>query len=110
MHPYASGCPYKNITTLSFGADNHDTVQMIRHNNELIEFNVGSYARSFEPFFLYDCSDLRKYHLLVPDRTEHTSALVRADGDEILSGLSIIISRKANRSSTELGIAHNSSQ
>jgi hypothetical protein len=94
--------PNGNVDALSFVADDQNSMDMIRHNYELIERHIRPQLRSPHPLFLRNLPDLRQVYFLVPDRPQRIFSTVRMERDKIFPALRVIIPLQPDRSPTLL--------
>jgi hypothetical protein len=62
-----------------------------RHDNEDVQINVMVMRRQVFPCLLDDRAHFIQSHIAVDDFTEERDAILRAGGDEICTGLGIIV-------------------
>jgi hypothetical protein len=89
------GCPYRH---LSGGFHDDDPVDVIRHDAEYIQFDGGKPNRHCIPFLQDDPSRVVQVHLTIDYASEEARPILYADGNEIRSGLRIIVPFQAKGS------------
>ena len=95
LPPHGQGkpCPYVGAI------DNGDHgVDMVRHHDEGVQFDIGESVRQPVPNGLDDPARFVQQHFTVHDFSKQTFAACRANRDEVGSNLGILVFRKAERS------------
>src|SRR3990172_7570162 len=87
-------CPYK-----------HNSMHVVGHHHDDIRYGVWKMRRDFLPTCLDDFSGIVHSHLTIHHLAEQTSAVLRADGDEIRARLRVVVPFEPNRTAAAfLGI------
>jgi hypothetical protein len=85
---------FRNVDSIM----NHDdAVNVIRHNNKSVQFDIREMVRDFVPHPIRDCAQRRQPHLPIDDLAEQPFASVGADRDKIRARLRIIVIAQAWR-------------
>jgi len=75
-------------------------VDVVGHNDEFVvkQVHVWTDLGGSEPFFPYDLTEFVQPHFPVHDLAERVGAPVGADGDEVGTGLGVVVFRQSDGS------------
>ena len=76
--------------------DRNDPMDMVRHHYERVGFHPGIMVRQFVPYHLNHPPRVVQPHFPVYDFAEQAYPFMGADGDEIRTGLRIIVSAQTD--------------
>ena len=92
-------CPAALIDASSIHQVN-DAVNMIRHDDESIETYVGVMLSKRATTHLDSRAEVVELHCSLDNTSQQTSAIVRADGDKVRSGLAVVVAGEAQNFTT----------
>jgi hypothetical protein len=87
-----------SISAIGLWRDLQDTVDMVGHNDKLMQHDIRKMHRDLPPTSLRYTTGLIQYHPAVDDLPEQTCFVLAVDRDKIKSTLRIIISLQAGTS------------
>ena len=76
---------------MRFVEQKHDSMQVVRHNYECVQFDQFANMCRALPFLTYDRPQCSQLHFTVCDFTQYTSFGMRADCREVGARLAVII-------------------
>ncbi len=79
------------------GGQCNDTVDVVGHDDKGIDVNAGIMGRDFVPYGLHHSACVVQAHFAIQYLTKGVNTVLGDDGDEIQTGLGVIVSMQAKR-------------
>jgi hypothetical protein len=83
--------------------DHQNSVDMIRHDDEFIQFHMREMDRYVMPTLLKNPRGIVQLHYTISNIPEQARPALGTDGNKIRPGLGIIVSQQANGTAISLG-------